>query len=504
MAYLLQGLLALFLMIFLFGIVYQIRLVTSFSNTLGICEKTTALQRINFFKLLGLCSSIVAFFFGLYICFMFNKNFFEFQGCSGFYLATEYELGFFLGLDGISVCFLVLTLFIFPLCFLAAWPIKKNPIALVIYLVSIELLLILTFISTDLLLFYICFESILIPMFLIIGEWGSRSRKNKAAYYFFLYTLFGSLFMLFGIFYLYLITRSTNFTVILNTQYTFIQQVILFICFFMAFSAKIPMFPFHIWLPEAHVEAPTIGSVLLASLLLKLGGYGFLRFLLPMFPAASKFFGPLLSVLCVLSIVYASLTTLRQIDMKRIIAYSSIAHMNVIVLGLFSNTQQGLEGAIYLMIAHGVVSSALFFCVGVLYDKYHTRLLKYYGGLTQTMPLFAVLFFIFSLANMSFPGTSNFIGELLILTGVLQSNFVVMVFASSGIILSAAYSIWLFNRVAFGTLKLKYLKNFKDITLLDFMVLWPLVVFMIILGLNSNIILDFIALPVAQIILKTF
>lgn len=258
----------------------------------------------------------------------------------------------------------------------------------------------------------------------------------------------------------------------------------------MAFAIKIPMFPFHIWLPEAHVEAPTIGSVILASLLLKLGGYGFIRFTIPMFPEATEFFRPLIFTLCIISILYASLTTIRQIDLKRIIAYSSIAHMNIIVLGLFSNNQQGIDGAIYLMIAHGITSSALFFCVGILYDRYHTRLLMYYGGLVQVMPIFSTFFLIFTLANMGFPGTCNFIGELLVLYGLLQQNTIVTFFGATGIILSAVYSIWLYNRVIFGTLKIKYNQNYIDITKLEYHILLVLIISTFILGCNSNIILD--------------
>jgi len=247
--------------------------------------------------------------------------------------------------------------------------------------------------------------------------------------------------MLFGLIYIYSIVGSSQYDIILNYEFTFWQEYVLWCCFFIAFAAKIPMFPFHLWLPEAHVEAPTIGSVILASLLLKLGGYGFLRFSLTMLPNASCYFLDLVVALSIISIIYASLTTIRQTDLKRIIAYSSIAHMNLLVLGLFSFNQQGIEGAIYLMVAHGIVSSGLFFCVGILYDRYHTRQIRYYSGLVQVMPLFAVCFFLFTLANMSFPGTSNFIGELLILIGIFQYNTVVVVFAATGIVLSAVYSI---------------------------------------------------------------
>jgi len=289
-------------------------------------------------------------------------------------------------------------------------------------------------------------------MFIIIGIWGSRPRKIRAAYIFFLYTLFGSFFMLYGIFYLYTIINSTNFDVLLYIHLTKSEQIFLWVCFFIPFAIKIPMIPFHIWLPEAHVEAPTIGSVILASLLLKLGGYGFIRFVIPMFPFGTLYFLPMLQILGTISVLYASLVTIRQSDIKRIIAYSSIAHMNLIVLGLFTCTFQGLDGAIYLMIGHGIVSSGLFLCVGILYDRYHTRLLRYYGGIGQIMPIFSFFFFLFTLANMSFPGTSNFIGEFLIFVGLFKTHPWITFLAASGIVWSAIYSIWLFNRVVFGSL----------------------------------------------------
>lgn len=396
------------------------------------------------------------------------------------------------GVDGFSLSLILLTAIIMPVCIYASINITKNVNEFLICLLLIELFLIISFYTTNLLFFFVFFESVLIPMFLIIGYWGSRDRKIKAAYYFFFYTLFGSLFMLFGIIYLWNLVGSLNYTVLSNQSFSIQTHLFLFILFFLPFAIKIPMFPFHIWLPEAHVEAPTIGSIILASLLLKLGSYGFLKFTIPLFWYGVSYFSILVDVLAVLSIIYASLITLRQIDLKKIIAYSSIAHMNLIVLGLFSFNQHGIDGAIYLMIGHGIVSSALFFLVGILYDRYHTRLLKYYSGLVIVMPIFTIYFFIFTLANMSFPGTSNFIGEFVILLGVFNRNSFMALCGGSGIVLSALYSIWLFNRVCFGTLKIKYVCYYSDITWHEFQILFTLTIMQLMLGIYSKIIFDLV------------
>lgn len=394
-------------------------------------------------------------------------------------------------LDGISISFVILTTFIITLCIFIT---KRNiPLQTIYYtcFILLNLFLVAAFVTWNLLWFYVFFEAVLIPMFLIITIWGSRERKIKAGFYFFLYTVFGSFFMLTGILFVYLQTGTLFLNELLLFNFSLEKQLMLWFCFFFGFAIKIPMMPFHLWLPEAHVEAPTTGSVILASLLLKLGGYGFIRILLPLFPLATKYFSPLIYTMALISIIYSSIIALRQMDIKRIIAYSSIAHMNLVVLGIFSNTLYGVVGAIFLMIAHGIVSGALFLLIGVLYERYHTRLLNYYGGLVQVMPVFSTIFLFFSLANLSFPGTCNFIGELLILIGVARTNTSVMLLATSTMVASAAYSLWLFNRVCFGQLKtITIATKYSDINVKEWLVFLPLIVLTLFLGVWPNFIFE--------------
>ena len=442
----------------------------------------------------GFIITIFLFIVSLALLLFFDNNTIDFQYITNWYIFEYFTFGFVdfdFGIDGISIYFILLTTFLIPICLLASWDsIKIYKKEFIIAFLILEFFLILVFSVLNLFLFYIFFESILIPMFFIIGLWGSRTRKIKAAYYFFLYTLFGSLLLLIGIIFISLELGSTSIYSLYLNNFSFERQIFLWIVFFISFAVKVPMFPIHVWLPEAHVEAPTAGSVILAGLLLKLGGYGILRFLIPMFPQANLFFLPLTFTLIILAIIYSSLTTLRQVDLKKIIAYSSVAHMNFSLLGLFSFNIYGILGALLLMISHGLVSSALFLCIGVLYDRHHTRLLKYYSGLTTVMPLFSIIFLFFSLANLSFPGTSSFIGEFLVLLGILKLNTTITFLSATTMIFSGAYSIWLYNRIAFGNLKIYYIKNFIDLTKKEFLIFLPLIVFTILLGIYPSICID--------------
>nr|YP_010338911.1 NADH dehydrogenase subunit 4 [Dixoniella grisea]UNJ18983.1 NADH dehydrogenase subunit 4 [Dixoniella grisea] len=411
------------------------------------------------------------------------------------------NINYILGIDGISLFFIILTAFLIPLCLLVSW--NYSSLYLKEYLISFLILegfLFQVFSVLDIFLFYIYFESVLLPMFFIVGIWGSRERKIRAVYQLFLYTIVGSIIMLLAILTIYFETGTTNLQTLWNIEFSEFRQIFLWISFFLAFAVKIPMPPFHIWLPEAHSEAPTAGSVILAGILLKLGGYGFLRFSLTLLPLACNFFLPFIYLLSILAIIYASLSTLRQIDLKKAIAYSSIAHMGLVTLGLFSESSIGIEGGIHLMISHGLVSSALFLCIGIIYDRYKTRIIKYYGGLTQFMPLFSTFFLFFSFANVGFPCTISFISEFLIFLGIYLAQSTLAVFAGVGMLLSVAYSIWLFNRVCFGFLKNYYILKFQDLTRREFWLLFPIVIVVIWLGVYSNIIIGSIHFSVLNLL----
>jgi len=406
-----------------------------------------------------------------------------------------------LGVDGISLFFLLLTTLLIPLCILISWnSIQFNLKEYLISFLIIEFLLIGVFCVLDVFMFYIFFESILIPMFLIIGVWGSRERKMLASYYFFLYTLLGSVVMLLSILYIYLQVGTTDYEILLTFVFSEFEQKILWFTFFLAFAAKVPMVPVHLWLPEAHVEAPTSGSVILAGVLLKLGTYGFIRFSLPLFPQASFYFTPFVYMMSLVGIVYTSLTAIRQTDFKRIIAYTSVAHMNVVMLGIFSFNNIGIEGALLQSLSHGFVASALFVIIGVVYERYRTRLVKYYGGLVHTMPLYISIFLFFTMANIGFPGTSGFMGEFLILVGSFKVNSSVTFFGATGMILGGCYALWLFNRIAFGNLKSQYLKQTLDINKREFFIFIPLICYTLILGLTPDFYLSSVHMSVNNLI----
>ena len=411
------------------------------------------------------------------------------------------NLNLTLGIDGISLFFILLTILLIPICLLASWTaIKENLKEYLSAFLLIEFLLINAFCVLDVLLFYIFFESILIPMFLVIGIWGSRERKVLASYYFFLYTLLGSVLMLLSITYIYYQTGTTDYEMVLAFKFSFVEQKFLWMSFFLAFAAKVPMVPVHLWLPEAHVEAPTAGSVILAGVLLKLGTYGFIRFSLPLLPEASFFFTPFVYTISLVGIVYTSLTAIRQSDFKRIIAYTSVAHMNVVMLGIFSFNNIGIEGALLQSLSHGFVASALFVIIGVVYERYRTRLVKYYGGLVHTMPLYIFIFLFFTMANIGFPGTSGFIGEFLIFVGSFKVNTSITFFGATGMILGGCYALWLFNRIAFGNLKNKYLSNTLDINKREFFIFLPLMVYTLILGLIPDFYLNSVHMSVNNLI----
>ncbi len=410
-------------------------------------------------------------------------------------------ISYHMGVDGISMLFVVLTAFLMPLTILASWRsitvgVKEYMIAFLV----LETLMIGVFCALDLVLFYLFFEGALIPMFIIIGVWGGP-RRVYSAFKFFLYTLLGSVLMLLAIMAIYWDAGTTDIPYLLyEHKFSANLQTWLWLAFFASFAVKMPMWPVHTWLPDAHVEAPTAGSVILAGILLKMGGYGFLRFSLPMFPLASEYFAPLIFVLSVVAIIYTSLVALAQEDIKKLIAYSSVAHMGFVTLGIFTFTIQGIQGGIFQMLSHGIVSAALFLCVGVIYDRMHTREITAYGGLVNRMPLYAFAFMVFTMANVGLPGTSGFIGEFLSLLGAFRVNTWVAFFATSGVILSAAYALWLYRRVIFGRIEKPNLKNILDLNSREIVVLAPLVFLTILFGFWPAPLLDYMATSVAALV----
>ena len=452
-------------------------------------------------KLIAFNFSVLPFLGSLVVWAYFEKSIGQFQFVVKSSWLTSLNLNLILGVDGISLFFLLLTTMLIPICILLSWgSVKIHVKEYLIAFLLLEFFLIGVFCILDLLLFYIFFESVLLPMFLIIGVWGSRERKILASYYFFLYTLLGSIIMLVSILYIFYQVGTTDYEVLVSFSFSELEQKILWFTFFLAFASKVPMIPVHLWLPEAHVEAPTAGSVILAGVLLKLGTYGFIRYSIPLFPIASFFFTPLVYTISVIGIIYTSFTAIRQSDFKRIIAYTSIAHMNLVMLGIFSFNSIGIEGAIFQSLSHGFVASALFLVIGIVYDRYHTRIVKYYSGLASVMPVYISIFLFFTLANIAFPGTSSFIGEFLILTGSFKSNTSVTFLGATGVILSGAYSLWLLNRIAFGNLKVQYYTKFIDLNHREFICFLPLILGTVFLGIFPGIVLSSIHFSVNYLI----
>jgi NADH-quinone oxidoreductase subunit M len=405
-----------------------------------------------------------------------------------------------MGVDGISLPFVILTTAIMPITILASWTSVQNRVrSYMIAFLVLETLMVGTFCALDLVLFYLFFEGGLIPMFLIIGIWGGP-RRVYASFKFFLYTFAGSVLMLLAIMAMYWQAGTTEIPVLLHHAFPRTLQTWAWFAFLASFAVKMPMWPVHTWLPDAHVEAPTAGSVILAAILLKLGGYGFLRFSLPMFPQASVDFAPLIFALSVVAIIYTSLVALMQEDVKKLIAYSSVAHMGFVTMGLFAMTTQGVAGGIFQMISHGIVSAALFLCVGVIYDRMHTRQIAAYGGLVNRMPVYAFIFMIFTFANIGLPGTSGFIGEFLTLLGTFRINNWVATLATIGTILSAAYALWLYRKVVFGKLEKPSLFNIKDVGWREIAILTPLVILTIVFGVYPKPVLDMSATSVTALI----
>ncbi len=434
---------------------------------------------------------------------------------TGFQFVEEYDwilgLKYKMGVDGISILFVMLTTFLMPIVIASCWEVQTRVKEYMIAFLLLETLMLGVFCALDLVLFYLFFEAGLIPMFLIIGIWGGKERIY-AAFKFFLYTFLGSVLMLVAMIAMYMDAGTTDITALLTHNFGSEEmqvlgihvvggmQTLLWLAFFASFAVKMPMWPVHTWLPDAHVQAPTAGSVVLAAILLKMGGYGFLRFSLPMFPVASDLLAPLVFWMSAIAIVYTSLVALAQQDMKKLIAYSSVAHMGYVTMGIFTANQQGIDGAIFQMLSHGFISGALFLCVGVIYDRMHTRDIDAYGGLVNRMPAYALIFMFFTMANVGLPGTSGFVGEFLTLMGIFQVNTWVAAVATTGVILSAAYALWLYRRVVMGELVKEALKSITDMTRREKAIFAPLVAMTLILGVYPSLVTDIIGPSVGALI----
>jgi proton-translocating NADH-quinone oxidoreductase chain M len=404
------------------------------------------------------------------------------------------NIGMSFGLDGFSLLLVLLTGFLTPICLLLSWnfSVESNLKQFNIAFLVLESILFGVFCSLDILVFYVFFEAVLIPMYFVIGVFGSKKRRVRASYLLFLYTLFSSMFMFIAILMIYLSFGTTDYQTLKTVQFDPFFERFCWFAFFLSFAVKMPLLPFHVWLPEAHSEAPTAGSVILAGVLLKLGGFGFLRYSVGMFPEASAFFTPFIFSVSVFGVIYASITTLQQVDLKKIIAYSSVGHMALVTIGIFSCNSQGILGSILLMLSHGIVSAALFLCVGILYERHQTRIIRYYSGLIHTMPLFSVFFFCFSLANIGLPGTVSFIGEFLVFVGCFEINSLAALLSGSGLILGAGYGLWLLNRLLLGNSKILAFFTLKDLTRYEFFMLLPFLLLTLVLGLFPSFLITYI------------
>ncbi len=447
----------------------------------------------------SLFSSIATFLLSLFLWYSMDLDVPDFQFVEEQSWINDF-IKFKLGIDGISILFILLTAFITPICILSCInSIKERLKEFLIAILVLETLMIGVFCSLDLVIFYLFFEAGLIPMFIIIGVWGGP-KKVYSAFKFFLFTLLGSVLMLVAIIAIYWITGTTDITQIYEIKIPKEYQNLLWLAFFSSFAVKTPMWPVHTWLPDAHVEAPTAGSVILAAILLKMAGYGFIRFSIPMFPLGSEFFTPLVFSLSIVAIIYTSLVALMQDDMKKLIAYSSVAHMGYVTLGIFTLTKQGIEGSIFQMISHGLISAALFLCVGVVYDRLHSRLINSYGGLVSYLPKYSILFVVFALAALGLPGTTGFLGEFLVLVGSFQKNYLVAILATFGVVLGAAYMLWMTKRVIFGDVKNEQIKSLKDTNKLENLMLITLAFLIIFFGFYPAPLIETLNAPVDNLI----
>lgn len=444
--------------------------------------------------------SLFTFAFSLILWVQFDRTTANFQFVEKKVWIESLNISYHMGVDGISMLFVLLSTLLTPICILASWDsIKTRVKEYMIAFLVLETLMIGMFCALDFVLFYVFFEGVLIPMFLIIGVWGGQ-RRVYASFKFFLYTLTGSVLMLLAILAIYLKADTTDIPTLMKFALPADLQLWLWLAFFASFAVKVPMWPVHTWLPDAHVEAPTAGSVILAGVLLKMGAYGFLRFSLPMLPYGSEFFTPLVFTLSIIAVIYTSLVALAQLDMKKLIAYSSVAHMGFVTLGIFTVNEQGVQGAIYQMLSHGIVSAALFLAVGVIYDRIHTREIARYGGLAERMPVYALVFMIFMLASVGLPGTSGFVGEFLVLVGLFQVSTWVATLATTGIILGAAYMLYLYRRVIFGKITKDDLKSIKDMNPREMAVFAPLIILTILMGVYPGPFLDIMEVSVANLV----